>query len=300
MVIEPYSDFPIRTAAFEWLNETRKIYGEILEFKLLQKGFVFNGLKISLLGPPGIWKPAACSFPLSIRTSVKGQYPDSSNEDHSFIKYSYRGEDPNHSDNMGLGRAMENKIPLIYFKGISEGRYLVIYPAYIYSNRPKELTCYLQVGIPNEIINNVADIHENSVRSYYTREVLQRAHQQVFRDNVTRAYNCQCAFCRIKHMQLLDAAHIIGDKQEMGEPLIINGLSLCKIHHAAFDAHFMGVTPDYQIKVAEKILNESDGPMLKHGIKELHNSNLLLPTKKNFHPDKNRLEIRYNEFKKAS
>jgi predicted restriction endonuclease len=39
---------------------------------------------------------------------------------------------------------------------------------------------------------------------------------------------------QVKHEGLLDAAHIVADSEE-GPPAIQNGLSLCKIHHAAFD-----------------------------------------------------------------
>jgi hypothetical protein len=37
---------------------------------------------------------------------------------------------------------------------------------------------------------------------------------------------------------LLDAAHIVADKDErFGQPVVPNGIPLSKIHHAAFDAH---------------------------------------------------------------
>jgi hypothetical protein len=40
---------------------------------------------------------------------------------------------------------------------------------------------------------------------------------------------------------LLDAAHIVADKDEqLGHPVIANGIPLSKIHHAAFDAHHTG------------------------------------------------------------
>jgi Transglycosylase associated protein/HNH endonuclease len=38
-----------------------------------------------------------------------------------------------------------------------------------------------------------------------------------------------------------------------------NGLSLCKLHHAAFDRHFLGLRPDYVIEVRRDILKEHDG-----------------------------------------
>jgi predicted restriction endonuclease len=43
---------------------------------------------------------------------------------------------------------------------------------------------------------------------------------------------------------LLDAAHIVIDANEqLGQPIVSNGLPLTKLHHAAFDAHLIGSTP---------------------------------------------------------
>jgi putative restriction endonuclease len=99
---------------------------------------------------------------------------------------------------------------------------------------------------------------------------LYRLHQGEFRIRVLSAYKEQCAFCRLRHQQLLDAAHIIPDGEDGGEPIVPNGLSLCKIHHAAFDNNIVGLNPDYKIIVREDILEEIDGPMLKYGIQEMH------------------------------
>ena len=87
---------------------------------------------------------------------------------------------------------------------------------------------------------------------------------------------------------------------EGGEPVIPNGLSLCKIHHAAFDSNIIGVTPDYQIIVRGDILRELDGPMLKYGLQEMHKQKIILPAKKAHWPDRKRLEIRFNKFKEVS
>jgi putative restriction endonuclease len=77
-----------------------------------------------------------------------------------------------------------------------------------------------------------------------------------------------------------------------------NGLSLCKIHHAAFDNNIIGITPDYQIQVREDILQEIDGPMLKHGIHEMHGNNLILPRSSSLRPNKDWLAERFKNFKK--
>jgi putative restriction endonuclease len=97
----------------------------------------------------------------------------------------------------------------------------------------------------------------------------------------------------------LDAAHIIPDEHPEGEPLITNGISLCKLHHAAFDNMFIGLTPNYEIKVRKDILEEKDGPMLIHGLKDLHNKSILLPSKIIHWPDKDRLNWKYKQFLSA-
>jgi hypothetical protein len=52
---------------------------------------------------------------------------------------------------------------------------------------------------------------------------------------VLAAYRHQCSLCRLKHEELLDAAHIIPDADPEGEPVVSNGLALCRLHHSAFD-----------------------------------------------------------------
>ena len=87
---------------------------------------------------------------------------------------------------------------------------------------------------------------------------------------------------------------------EPGDPTVNNGLSLCKIHHAAFDQLLIGIRPDYVVEVHPRVLEESDGPMLRHGLQGLHKSSLLLPAAKRDHPDPTRLEVRYGKFRGAA
>jgi putative restriction endonuclease len=72
-------------------------------------------------------------------------------------------------------------------------------------------------------------------RHYAVRETRVRLHQARFRGRILVAYRSLCAICRLKESRLLEAAHIVGDPEEHGEPLVSNGLSLCSIHHRAFD-----------------------------------------------------------------
>jgi putative restriction endonuclease len=106
----------------------------------------------------------------------------------------------------------------------------------------------------------------------------------------------RCAFCRLRHQELLDAAHITADSEATGEPVVSNGLSLCKLHHAAFDRHFLTVRPDYVIEVRQSILEEEDGPMLLHGLKGMHGTTIFIPREASLQPDRERLEERYAAF----
>ena len=121
-------------------------------------------------------------------------------------------------------------------------------------------------------------------------------HQARFRERVIRAYGSQCAICGLSYGELLDAAHIIPDNEPSGEPIVPNGLALCRLHHAAFDRYFMGVRPDYIIEVRPDILEDSDGPTLQHAIQGLHGQSIFLPKKADQRPSKERLSFRYKRF----
>jgi putative restriction endonuclease len=77
-------------------------------------------------------------------------------------------------------------------------------------------------------------------------------------------------------------------------------MALCKIHHAAFDRHFLGITPHLKVQINSRLLNEVDGPMLKHGLQEMHGTTIGVPRSVATQPDPGRLEVRYEQFKAAS
>lgn len=133
-------------------------------------------------------------------------------------------------------------------------------------------------------------------RGYITATVKRRIHQAAFRERVIDAYRQQCALCRLRHEKLLDAAHILADADPDGEPVIPNGIALCKLHHAAFDHFFLSVRPDYTIEVRRDVLQESDGPMLKHGLQGMHLQRIELPTRAMLRPSPALLERRHQRF----
>ena len=295
----------IRTAAFQWLEKQSAMYGGILPRTILYQGFEFHGRRITLTGPTGIWKPAALELPLSITTTTNSPYSDSLSED-GLLRYSYRGTDPNHRDNVGLREAIRKGVPLIYFLGVEKGKYLAEWPVFIESDHPEALMVTVSMDMRSALFGennfNAEMVAESDVlyrRRYATTEAITRLHQGKFRVRVLTAYEEQCAFCRLRHQQLLDAAHIIPDGEEGGEPVVPNGLSLCKIHHAAFDNNIVGLNPGYKIIVRKDILEEIDGPMLKYGIQEMHRQKIVLPDKRKDWPDRERIDLRFQLFKKA-
>lgn len=298
-------DIEIRLAAFKWLQEQSKLHGDIFPRSILEQGFHFHGKRITLIGPRGIWKPKSMTVPISIATIPGGPYNDSlPHSDGAFLEYKYRGENPLHPDNVGLRICMQDQIPLIYFLKIAPGKYLAEWPVYIQGDNPEMLTFSVALDSKETIGTTRSELQpENSStalrRSYLTSSITTRVHQKAFREKVISAYQTHCALCRLRHAELLDAAHIIPDKEEGGDPIVPNGLSLCKIHHAAFDNNIIGITPDYIVKVNEEVLREIDGPMLKYGIQSMHNQGLFLPKKKIEYPDPERLDYRYQKFLKA-
>ena len=99
----------------------------------------------------------------------------------------------------------------------------------------------------------------------------------------------------MKEIRLLDAAHIVGDLESGGEPTVRNGLSLCSIHHRAFDQSLVGVSPDYTVHVSRRLLEDEDGPMLDL-LKDSDDSPLHLPVRERDRPDREGLELRFDRF----
>jgi putative restriction endonuclease len=127
------------------------------------------------------------------------------------------------------------------------------------------------------------------------RETRIRLHQARFRARVVPAYDSRCAICSLKEPRLLDAAHIVGDVELGGAATVPNGLSLCVIHHRAFDQNLVGVSPDYVVHVSQRLLDDEDGPMLDV-LKGFHRTPLHLPRRPLDRPDRERLDLRFEGF----
>lgn len=288
-----------RAAVFEWLRGVQEQYPDAIPAEVLRVGTEIEGRRLGVMSHGlGIWKPKSLDAALSVMTTAPkpGQPPPYDDDwiDSTRLSYAYQGTDAQLWTNRALRLAGEHQLPLAYLHGVEPGRYLVEFPVYVAQDRPTDLRVDLVFATtqPGEGV-----LVEVDGRAYGARETRMRLHQRAFRTRVVTAYGGRCAMCSLGHASLLDGAHIVPDGHPSGLPITANGLALCKIHHAAYDQRFIGVRPDLVIQVDTDLLEEIDGPMLRHGLQELHNQPLRkTPARRVDKPDPERLEWRYAQF----
>jgi putative restriction endonuclease len=234
------------------------------------------------------------------------------------VSYDFMGTDPDAADNRWLHDAMQHEIPVIYFLGIAPRQFQAMIPTFIVGWDPSLLKAQIAFGLDEgetlgerdlsagppglsqEGVRYEPGIPSLRERRYALRSVKQRLHQASFRAAVITAYQGRCALSGLPEPLLLDAAHIVRDKHELwGQPIVSNGLPLSKVHHAAFDAHLIGVDPDYRIHVSDRLLDQHDGTLLQ-ALKGLDGGAIHRPRRKQDYPSRERLEMRFAAFKAAT
>lgn len=249
----------------------------------------------------GIWNPSSYAATLTIVSDPLSEYDDGNHGD-SLYRYSYekrpKGQDPGGGSNAKLRAAMELELPIVMLRKIADGRFVPVMPVYVVKEEPNQKRFLLALDESLRFLPDPAHLTEDQ-RRYAERIVKQRIHQAEFRSRVLRAYQLACAVCELRKPRLLDAAHITADADANGFPVTSNGLSLCKIHHAAYDQNILGISPTYMVHINPQVLAEVDGPMLKHGLQEMDQRSLWLPKVTKDKPDRDRLAVRFDEFKEA-
>lgn len=272
--------------------------GEVPYRGALEHGFVFQGERVPFLSPQkGIFRARAQKgqAALSITTAFKGPYDDAETEDG--VLYAYRAGSIDQADNRALREAFRLRVPLVYFVATRPGWYEPVFPTFIQADDPAARYVLVEKGKMRGDFDEPepVPIEDPLERRYVNREVRVRVHQRRFRWRVIPAYRHQCAICRLKEVTLLDAVHILGDLEPGGEPAVTNGLSLCSIHHRAFDQDLVGVSPDYDVHVSQRLLEEEDGPMLEL-LKDGQSQRIVLPRAQALRPDREGLAERFDRF----
>ena len=82
-------------------------------------------------------------------------------------------------------------------------------------------------------------------------------------------------------------------------PVVSNGIALCKLHHAAFDSHILGIRPDLIVQIRADVLHETDGPMLEYGLQGFDGARIAVPRATDQRPSTAFLAERYERFRKT-
>lgn len=291
-------DARLRAEAMTWL-ERRTDDGREPITRSELADFTFDGAPFRLIATQqGIWKPAVLRAALSIVTAAprvgRQPYDDTIGAD-GVLRYKWRGEQAGHPDNRALRAAADRGLPLIWFRGVEAGIYLPVFPIKLFHEDRARREFHGAID-PAQLVVSGSAI-EDQLRRYVQQQTWRRLHQPVFRTHVPRAYTERCAVCSLHHRELLDAAHILPDRDDLGVPAVRNGLALCKIHHSAYDANILGVTPEQVVQIRPDLLAEIDGPMLLHGLQGRHGQRLMVvPRRRTDGPDPDLLGERYRRF----
>lgn len=108
-----------------------------------------------------------------------------------------------------------------------------------------------QRRIPDDLAERFVPL-EVDERAVVLREITEREGQGAFRLRLLDAYGRQCAITGEHTVPVLDAAHIqpyLGPRSNH----VQNGLLLTKEFHALFDEGYVAITPDYEIRVSERL-----------------------------------------------
>ena len=296
-------DSAIRLAAFDRLGELVRHWPDGVPAAEIKRGFAFRDGFLPFRSQQGIFRPkemkgGALSISTVVPTSGPPRYDDEIASDESFFVYRYRDNGPQSFDNRLLRQAYRDQSPLIYFRGIAPALYEVLWPCFITNDDPVAGLIHVEVGVA---ALDLTELRSPEVeRKYVMRAVRQRLHQQQFRRMVLRAYRERCTICRLRETRLLQAAHIVPDRDERGLAEVPNGLSLCSIHHGAFDANLLGISPDLAVQLSPRLLEDEDGPMLEQGLKAFHGARINVPLREVDHPSRDYLEERFAAFRSAA
>ena len=296
-------DLPLRQAAVTGARQLAQDYDDLVPLARLREGFALDAGRVSFGSfQRGIHRAQIQRGPaaLTLTTSFNDPYADTFDQAGSLFTYAYRAGPIDQPDNRALRAAYELQTPLVYFRGLAPGQYLVVAPIFVTADDPATKTVVLEPGLPVQDMQPGGLVSGPDMRAYATREARVRLHQQRFKLDVMRAYRHRCAICALRERTLVQAAHIVPDIEPEGIAAVVNGLALCAIHHLAFDRNVLGIDPDSVVHIARRLLDDTDGPMLRTGLQGFHGAPIALPRRAEDRPDRSRLEARFSRFTQAA
>lgn len=272
----------------------------------IDRGFEVVGQKIHFATKAaGIFKPAELTdkAALSIRQARPSRtgrvipYDDKELND-GVVIYKLQKEGLKSHFNAQLEAAYQMRLPLIFFRGLSDALYEAFYPVFIdefsYSSGETRIV-FDQPEKPIDLLGE--GLAEPTIKYSYSIK-RNRLHQKAFRERVLMAYGLRCALTNLPLLDLLEAAHIIPDS-EGGSASVQNGIAMSTFHHTAYESNLMGIDPDGKIILSETVLGTRDGPMFSHGLLGLKGQSMRLPSYAGHQPNRDYLAEKFESFLKA-
>lgn len=114
-----------------------------------------------------------------------------------------------------------------------------------------------------------------------------------FRKIVNHAYDSKCAMCGIQ-LELVEAAHIIPHSHKAGTDDISNGISLCKLHHYAYDRGLIYFDSSFNIFFNDKKIEYLTKVNMDSGFRKFQNMSyhqISLPISSALHPSEENINI---------
>jgi len=276
-------DLELRQRALEHVRALSRRYDDVVPVVVLRDGFdtprgrisygsFFNGI----YRPKQFTGPAAlCLVTAPPKERRDAPYDDEYDEATATFTYHYRRPQSDSArarlsaaaDNRALKEALRPGVPLIYFRGIAPGQYTPVAPIFITHDDPVREAVAFQAALP------VADTTPAGLTS----------------DELM-----------LREAPLLQAAHIIEDRDPRGAAAVVNGIALCAIHHLAYDRNLLGIAPDGVVHIAGRLLAEIDGPMLRVGLQGFHGAPIEQPRDPLDRPDPTRLHARFERSSAAA
>ncbi|MBK8979645.1 MAG: HNH endonuclease [Planctomycetes bacterium] len=276
----------IRLAALARAEELRRQWDDRVPAREIERGFDFGGHRVRFVGPGmGIFKPRQLTDgPITVRTQLASSYDDEPLEAGAGLRYDF-APPAREYDNDGLKRLCELGRPLIYLIQVAPraqgSEYAILAPVFVTGWDDARRTFEISFRAARSLTLAQGDaIAERPARdrvepAYRMVELRARLYQAHFRRLVLQAYRHRCTVCELRVRPLLDAAHIVPDR-DGGDASVQNGLGLCVLHHRAFDRGLLRVRPDYTVDVAPTAVPRGDD-FAARTLLEFHGRHIVLP-----------------------
>lgn len=280
-------DLAIREAAIRHCRLLSQQWGEAVPYEELARGFPFEGERLKLVGPQGVFKPKELrDGPLTLLSTLASSYEDE-HLDGEVVLYDYAPPQRGYENDglkriAGMGRSA---ILLKQVKAKPRPEYMVFAPVAMvgFDDVARKVRLNLAAA-EQDVLGVAAPAPSPFSKAYAETTTKARLHQAHFRRNILGAYSNRCCICELQERPLLDAAHIIPDRLPEGVPEIQNGMAMCPTHHRAFDQNVIVVTEEYRIEVQQARLRHVEEQATQRMILDYHGRPIRLPKDESMRP----------------